>query len=334
VPLGAPIPPEARRKIALPCSVREDAVVAALDAPTIYQVPIAYHEEGLDVQLLRALGLATEPTPISKVGAHRQPRPAARGRGQHRHRRQVCGPVRRLQSLNEALIHGGIANNVRVQPALARCRGVRPAPGVPEELQELNGCWSPAARRARFRGQDRRGHLCANEAPALLRHLFRHADGLHRGCRLVGVNGASSTEFGPCPDPIVGLLTEWDHDGPSSAARKAGTWAERCGLGAYPARLEAGSLVGRIYDSVEISERHRHRYEVNINYRPALERAGLRFSGMSPDGRLPEIIELPEHPWFVGVPVPPGAQIPADGAASAVRGVREGGARAGEARSN
>ena len=116
-----------------------------------------------------------------------------------------------------------------------------------------------------------------------------------------GINGASSTEFGPCADPIVGLLTEWDKEGALQRREAGGDLGGTMRLGAYTCQIEPGSLASRIYGSTEISERHRHRYEVNINYRSTLEEAGLVFSGMSPDGRLPEMVELPEHPWFVGV---------------------------------
>jgi CTP synthase len=120
--------------------------------------------------------------------------------------------------------------------------------------------------------------------------------------RRMGLNGASSTEFGPCQDPIVGLMTEWERDGRLQRRGAGDNLGGTMRLGAYPCMLEPGSLAAKVYGDVpEISERHRHRYEVNINYRPVLEAAGLRFSGMSPDGRLPEMIELPGHPWFMGV---------------------------------
>ncbi|HFA60223.1 MAG TPA: CTP synthetase, partial [Rhodospirillales bacterium] len=118
---------------------------------------------------------------------------------------------------------------------------------------------------------------------------------------LAGLEGASSTEFGPCRHPVVGLLTEWEKEGELQRRRADDDLGGTMRLGAYPCILEPGSLVHGIYGAREISERHRHRYEVNINYKPVLERAGLCFSGMSPDGRLPEIVELPSHPWFVGV---------------------------------
>jgi CTP synthase len=119
---------------------------------------------------------------------------------------------------------------------------------------------------------------------------------------LAGIAGASSTEFGPCDEAVVGLLTEWSRgnrvERRSEADDKGGTMR----LGAYTALLAPGSLVQQVYGgAATIEERHRHRYEVNVNYRERLEATGMRFSGMSPDGVLPEIIENPDHPWFIGV---------------------------------
>jgi CTP synthase len=118
---------------------------------------------------------------------------------------------------------------------------------------------------------------------------------------LCGIAAANSSEFGPTPEPIVGLLTEWvrgnNVERRGSEDNKGGTMR----LGAYDCLLKPGSHVREIYGAATIRERHRHRYEVNINYKERLERAGLSFSGMSPDGDLPEIVEIPGHPWFVGV---------------------------------
>jgi len=118
---------------------------------------------------------------------------------------------------------------------------------------------------------------------------------------LAGLDGASSTEFGPCSDAVVGLMTEWERDGRKERREADGDLGGTMRLGAYPARLAPGSLVAAVYGAEQINERHRHRYEVNVAYVPRLEQAGLNFSGMSPDGRLPEIVENPRHPWFVGV---------------------------------
>jgi len=118
---------------------------------------------------------------------------------------------------------------------------------------------------------------------------------------LVGIEEANSTEFGPTPEPLVGLMTEWLRGNELEKRSNAGDLGGTMRLGAYEAVLDQGSRIAEIYGTMRISERHRHRYEVNINYKGKLEDAGLRFSGMSPDGELPEIVEIPEHPWFIGV---------------------------------
>src|SRR4029078_3580835 len=118
---------------------------------------------------------------------------------------------------------------------------------------------------------------------------------------LAGIDGASSTEFGPSEEPVIGLMTEWMRGEELEKRHTNGNLGGTMRLGAYDAVLARGSKVAAIYGTTRISERHRHRYEVNTRYRTRLEAAGLRFSGLSPDGLLPEIVEIPEHPWFIGV---------------------------------
>jgi CTP synthase len=298
-----PLPAEARRKISLQCSVRVEAVIPALDCRSIYEVPVRYHEQGLDSELLRALDLPHERVP--DLTAWRQivariERPE--GEVNVAIIGKYTGLADAYKSLNEALVHGGIANNVHVNlqwidaeefergDARARVQGVN-AVLVPGGFGERGVEGKIAAvTYARDRNLPFLG-ICFGMQLACI----------EAARNLAGINGASSTEFGPCADPIVGLLTEWDQEGVvhrrEEGAEKGGTMR----LGAYPCLIEAGSLAEEVYAEREISERHRHRYEVNINYRPVLEEVGLRFSGMSPDGRLPEIVELPGHPWFMGV---------------------------------
>ena len=118
---------------------------------------------------------------------------------------------------------------------------------------------------------------------------------------LGGVEAANSTEFGPTPEPVVGLLTEWLRGNELEKRAAGGDLGGTMRLGAFQASLSPGSKVAEIYGGTEISERHRHRYEVNMTYRDRLEQKGLRFSGVSPDGVLPEIVEYDNHPWFIGV---------------------------------
>ncbi len=298
-----PIPADARRKIALQCSVREDAVIAALDASSIYEVPIAYHREGLDIQLLKTLGLPTDPAP--DLGSwqnilNRVQRPE--GEVTIAIVGKYTGLLDAYKSLNEALVHGGIANNVKVNLRWIDAEEFGRA-DTSDALHGVSGVLVPGG----FGERGTEGKIAAVTFARTRRlPFFGICFGMQLACIeaarvLAGINGASSTEFGPCADPVVGLLTEWDKEGAVQRREEGGDMGGTMRLGAYPCLVEEGSLIHGVYGESEISERHRHRYEVNINYKPALERAGLRFSGMSPDGRLPEMIELPGHPWFVGV---------------------------------
>ena len=297
------IPEEARHKIALQCSVRPAAVIQALDCRSIYEVPIAYHTEGLDAQVLAALGLPRENVPDLEGWRQivsRLQRPegevAVAVVGKY------TGLFDAYKSLNEALVHGGIANNVRVNLHWIDAEEFAHSDQT-DRLHGMNAVLVPGG----FGERGTEGKIAAvtyarEKALPFLGICFGMQLACIEAARRMGLNGASSTEFGPCPDPIVGLMTEWEQGGAVQRRGEEDDLGGTMRLGAYPCVLTPGSLVAGIYGGVEaISERHRHRYEVNINYRPLLERAGLRFSGMSPDGRLPEMIELPEHPWFVGV---------------------------------
>ena len=297
------IPEDARHKIALQCSVRPEAVIPALDCSSIYEVPVSYHEQGLDTQLLAALGLPDEGPPDLR---------AWREIVQRLHRPEgevkiaVVGKYTGLfdayKSLNEALVHGGIANNVRVNLQWIDAEEFAHS-DLTDRLHGMNAVLVPGG----FGERGAEGKIAA-VTYARAKHLpfLGICFGMQLACveaaRRVGLNGASSTEFGPCADPIVGLMTEWSQEGQVQRRGAGDNLGGTMRLGAYPCVLQPGSLAAAVYGGAEaISERHRHRYEVNINYRPVLEQAGLRFSGMSPDGRLPEMVELPGHPWFMGV---------------------------------
>ncbi|HVZ08107.1 CTP synthase [Rhodopila sp.] len=299
-----PIPPNERRKIALFCNVRPEAVIPALDVPTIYEVPIAYHAEGMDREVLRhfALPFDTEPD-LSRwqriLDTVRNPEGEVRI--------AVVGKYTNLldsyKSLSEALAHGGIANRVKVHLDWVDSE-VFDQPDTVHRLEGVHGILVPG-------GFGERGTPGKIEAVRFARERRVPFFGICFGMQmavietarnLAGLSDASSTEFGPCDTPVVGLLTEWARGNQleqrSEHDDKGGTMR----LGAYPAVLGEGSLVRAIYDgAAQVEERHRHRYEVNVNFRTCLEATGLRFSGLSPDGVLPEIIELPNHPWFVGV---------------------------------
>ena len=299
-----PIPDNERRKIALFCNVRPEAVIPALDVDTIYQVPIAYHDEGLDREVLHHFGLGLDSGPdLSRwrdiVDKVRTPEGEVRI--------AVVGKYTNLldsyKSLSEALAHGGIANRVRVRLDWVDSE-IFEQPGTVQRLQDVHGILVPG-------GFGERGTPGKIEAVRFAREHKVPFLGICFGMQmavieaarnLAGMADASSTEFGRCDRPVVGLLTEWARGNQverrSERDAKGGTMR----LGAYPALLREASLVRKIYAGVAvIEERHRHRYEVNVNFRASLEAIGLQFSGMSPDGILPEIVELPAHPWFIGV---------------------------------
>jgi CTP synthase len=298
-----PIPPEARRKIALQCNVVPEGVIAALDVENIYEVPIRYHDEGLDNQLLRHFGLPHEREPdLSRwqeiVGRLRRPEGEVTI--------AVVGKYTGLQdaykSLGEALTHGGIDNRVRVNTRWLDAE-IFESSDAALHLQDVNGILVPGG----FGERGAAGKVAAVTF-ARQRHIpyFGICFGMQLAVvetarNLAGIAAASSTEFGPTEEPVVGLLTEWERGGVIESRRAGGALGGTMRLGAYPCILERGSLAHAIYEQAEIDERHRHRYEVNINYVNRLSAAGLRFSGMSPDGQLPEIVEIPAHPWFVGV---------------------------------
>jgi CTP synthase len=299
-----PIPPAERRKIALFCNLRPEAVIAALDVDTIYAVPLSYHAEGMDREVLRYFGLPQDGKPdLSRwediVDAIWSPEGEVRI--------AVIGKYTHLpdsyKSLGEALTHGGIANRVRVNLDWVDSE-IFGQPNAVQQLEAVNGILVPG-------GFGERGTPGKIEAVRFARERRVPFLGICFGMQmavieaarnLAGLADASSTEFGPCKTPVVGLLTEWARGNEIERRIEGGNLGGTMRLGAYPAVLSEGSLVRELYgDTPVIQERHRHRYEVNVHFRTILESTGMRFCGMSPDGVLPEIVERPEHPWFVGV---------------------------------
>jgi CTP synthase len=297
------LPRSERKKIALFCNVREEAVIQALDVSSIYDVPLAYHREGLDGQVLEAFAIKDAPRPrldkwqtISNAIASPEGEVTIAIVGKY------TGLKDAYKSLNEALFHGGIANRVKVRlqwieseifeseepaPYLENVHGILVPGGFGERGSEGKIL---AARFARERKVPYFG-ICFGMQMAVI----------EAARDLAGITGAGSTEFGPTNEPVVGLMMEWMRGNELEKRRVNGDLGGTMRLGAYPAALAKGSQVARIYGATTICERHRHRYEVNTAYRQRLEKAGVRFCGMSPDGLLPEIIELPGHPWFIGV---------------------------------
>ena len=298
-----PIPADQRRKMGLFCNVRPERVIQGLDVDTIYEVPLRYHEEGLDDQVLKAFGIQDAPLPnldrwTEIVRRVRQPEGEVTI--------AIVGKYTNLRdaykSLEEALVHGGIANNVRVQTQWIESELFeREEPAY--RLEGVDGILVPggfgergaegkiaAVTFARTRGVPYFG-ICFGMQMAVV----------EAARNMAGLPAANSTEFGPCQDPVVGLMTEWMRGNELEKRAENGDLGGTMRLGAYTANLKSGSKAAEIYGRPTIIERHRHRFEVNTNYRDLLEDAGLVFSGMSPDGLLPEVVELPDHPWFLGV---------------------------------
>ncbi|MEA3013472.1 MAG: synthase [Sphingomonadales bacterium] len=299
------LPDGEREKISNFCNVRKEAVIPALDAKSIYAVPAQYHEAGLDAEVLRAFGIADAPEPemarwddvtdrlfnpegevtIGVVGKY-------------------VGLQDAYKSLTEALVHGGLANRVKVNISWLDAELFEhPDTEIAAALEPLHAILVPG-------GFGERG----SEGKIASVHFARTRDvpffgiclGMQMACieaarNMAGMAGAGSNEFGDAEEPVIGLITEWMSEEGLQKRAAGGDLGGTMRLGAYPAALAGNSVVRSIYGADLISERHRHRYEVNAHYKDALEAGGLVFSGMSPDGELPEIVERPDHPWFVGV---------------------------------
>jgi len=300
-----PLPMSDRAKIALFCNVPETAVIPALDAKSIYAVPLQYHGEGLDSEVLRAFGI----TPSSAPNLTRWEEIVDRlTNPEGEVTVGVVGKYVGLQdaykSLNEALVHGGIANKVKVNIRWIDAELFEQSDSdIAAHLEPCDAILVPGA----FGERGAEGKI-ASVRFAREREIpyFGICFGMQMACvegarDLAGIGDASSTEFGPTDQPVVGLITEWMGKDGLEKREEQGDMGGTMRLGAYDASLAGNSVVASIYGGTSISERHRHRYEVNTAYREPLERGGLVFSGMSPDGMLPEIVERPDHPWFVGV---------------------------------
>ena len=296
-----PIPEDAKHKLGLFCNVRPERVIEAKDIDTIYQVPLSYHREGLDWQVCRYFGLKTNndldlskwQTIVDRIhNPDGQVNIAVVGK--------YISLLDAYKSLSEAFVHAGVANNVRVKLHWLDSEN-------PQNLQEalfgMQGVLVPG-------GFGERGIEGKLKAIQIAREKKIPYFGICFGMQLavieaarnlLGLKSASSTEFEPTSDPIIGLMTEW-MDGKSLQQRsEEGDLGGTMRLGSYRCKLQEGSLAHKIYGSSSIYERHRHRYEVNSNYADALKSVGLHMTGLSPDGQLPEIIEHQNHPWFVGV---------------------------------
>ena len=298
-----PVPGEHRRKIALFCNVREEQVVFAVDVDTIYQVPLSLHEEGLDRQVLKRFDILHPPAAdLSDWTEIVQRIRSPEGQVSIAVVGKYIALPDAYKSLSEALSHGGIANNVHVEMRWIDSE-IFDSENAASRLETVDGILVPGG----FGGRGAAGKIAAvTYARERKLPFFGICFGMQLAVveaarHLAGLAGANSTEFGPCEEPVVGLLTEWVREGRIERRGQGDNLGGTMRLGVYDCVLREGSRARAIYGRERIAERHRHRYEVNPRYVPPLEAAGLMFSGLSPDGTLPEIAELVDHPWFVGV---------------------------------
>ncbi|KLK94914.1 CTP synthase [Microvirga vignae] len=297
------IPKDERRKLALFCNVRETAVIEARDARSIYDVPLAYHQAGLDSEVLAAFGLNDEKAPdLSRWTKISERVHNPEGEVNIAVVGKYTGLKDAYKSLIESLHHGGIANQVKVNLHWIESEVFENEDPAPF-LEGIHGIMVPGGFGQRgAEGKIRAARFARERKVPYFGICFGMQMAVIEAARsLAGIKDANSTEFGPTPEPVVGILTEWLRGNELEKRVVGGDLGGTMRLGAYQAKLTPGSKVAEIYGGTEISERHRHRYEVNMSYRQQLEAKGLRFSGVSPDGVLPEIVEYEDHPWFIGV---------------------------------
>ena len=300
-----PIPPDEKRKIGLFCNVRPSAVIQALDSSDIYQVPLDYHLQGLDAEVLDVFGIRDAPAPdltrwrkVVERSSHPDGEVTIAVVGKYTILKDA------YKSLIEALSHGGMANRVKVNLDWVESEAFEGEDGAAAaRLDGVHGILVPGGFGERgSEGKIRAAQFARERSVPYFGVCFGMQMAVIEALRNVGgLPGASSSEFGATSEPVVGLMTEWargnERETRGENDNKGGTMR----LGAYEAVLTPGSRIESIYGAAAISERHRHRYEVNIGYRDAFEAAGLKMTGVSPDGLLPEIVERTDHPWFIGV---------------------------------
>jgi CTP synthase len=297
------IPREERRKIGLFCNVRESAVIEAREVASIYEVPHAYHAAGLDKEVLAAFGIEPAPKPdMSRWNAVMERLSNPEGEVTIAIVGKYTGLKDAYKSLTEALCHGGMANRVKVNLDWIESEIFETSDPAPY-LEHVHGILVPGG----FGHRGAEGKiLAARFARERKLPYFGICFGMQMAVieaarSLTGVPDANSSEFGPANEPVVGLMTEWLRGNELEIRAVETDLGGTMRLGAYRAELMPGSRIAVIYGATSISERHRHRFEVNTAYRERLAQKGLVFAGMSPDGLLPETIEFSDHPWFIGV---------------------------------
>lgn len=297
------LPAEQRGKIGLFCNIRESSVILARDVSNIYQVPLAYHDEGLDREVMRHFGLVDVVPPLERW--HKICHTVANPEGEVNI--AIVGKYTSLQdsykSLGEALTHGGIANGVKVNIEWIDSELFEHEGAAVESLHHVSGILVPGG----FGERGSSGKINAiqfareNNIPYFGICFGMQMAVLETARNLGGMTGAGSSEFGETEIPLVGLMTEWTSGNAKEQRSAEDDLGGTMRLGAYECHLTEGSLASQLYGEQLINERHRHRYEVNIAFKEALAESGMIMSGLSPDGSLPEIVERPDHPFFVAV---------------------------------
>jgi CTP synthase len=297
-----PIPKEERRKLALFCNVRESAVIEARDVDNIYAVPEAYHAAGLDTEVLAAFGLKGPRPELDQWRVINERIRNPEGAVTIAIVGKYTGLKDAYKSLIEALSHGGIANKVRVDLDWIESEVFEREDPAPF-LEHVDGILVPGGFGQRgAEGKIRAAQYARERRLPYFGICFGMQMAVIEAARnLCGITAANSSEFGATSEPVVGVMTEWLKGNELHKRGVNGDLGGTMRLGAYAALLERGSVAEHIYGTSKISERHRHRYEINTAYRARLEQHGMRFSGMSPDGLLPEVVEYADHPWFIGV---------------------------------
>jgi CTP synthase len=291
------------KKIAVFCNVSENSVIQATDVNTIYATPKVYMKNGFDTQVLKSMNIK-KPGKINlrkwnKVvnsinNPKREVNIAVVGK--------YIGLKDAYKSLTEALTHGGIANEAKVNIHWVDSEGIKNKSNA-RKLKSMSGILVPGG----FGGRGVEGKILAinyarvNKIPYFGICFGMQLAVIEAARNMANIKNANSSELSKAKNSVIGLMTEWEKDKKKFTRSSDSDYGGTMRLGSYPTQIEKGSLVHKIYKSQNIKERHRHRYEVNINFKKELEKSGLRFTGMSPDGLLTEIIELKNHPWFVGV---------------------------------
>ena len=296
------IPEAQRRKIALFCNVKEASVISALDVDSIYSVPISYHKQGLDNEVCRFFNI--DPPRLDSKRWEDIIERVDKPEGQVTIAivGKYTGLLDAYKSLSEALAHGGIANKVKVNLNWIDSEIFESKEAL-HYLEGVHGILVPGG----FGERGIEGKIAAakfareHSLPYFGICLGMQMAVIEAARNLAGIKGAGSTEFGECLEPVIGLLTEWENRGIIEKRQKGGDLGGTMRLGAYDAVIKPNTHIHSIYGTNTISERHRHRYEVNLSYESELAKQGMIFSAKSPDGVLPEIIEIEQHPWFIGV---------------------------------